>query len=44
MGLRLVHAVVVGQYEGAFAIRSHDGGTAAEIVLDQERLRQEGQS
>jgi two-component system CheB/CheR fusion protein len=39
MGLRLVWGVSVEQYGGTFCLRAHDGGTIAEAVLDEARLR-----
>ncbi len=37
-GLRLVHDIAVGQYEGSFALQPREGGTLAEIVVDDQNL------
>jgi PAS domain S-box-containing protein len=41
MGWRLVHDMTVGHYQGSFTVRPHDGGTMAEVVVDDARLRRE---
>jgi PAS domain S-box-containing protein len=41
-GLDLVHAVVEDTYGGTFLLRPERGGTHAEIVLDDARLREGG--
>ncbi len=40
-GLDLVHTVVEDQYRGAFRLTPERGGTKAEIVLEEGRLREE---
>ena len=40
MGLRLIHDIIVGRYRGSFALRPHEGGTLAEIAIDDQRLRE----
>jgi len=42
LGLRLVHAIATTQYGGEFNLRPCDDGTLAEVVIDDEALRQEG--
>jgi PAS domain S-box-containing protein len=42
IGLRLVHGIVAGQYGGSFNLRPHDGGTLAEVIVDDAKLRQAG--
>ena len=39
MGLQVVRTVAVDQYRGTFTMRPHDGGTLAEIVVEDEALR-----
>jgi len=39
MGLQVVRAVAVDQYQGTFSMRPHRGGTLAEIVVDDQALR-----
>jgi len=41
MGLRLVHEIVVRQYHGALALEPRDGGTLAQVIVDEERLKLE---
>jgi PAS domain S-box-containing protein len=40
MGLRLVHYLATRDYGGSFTMQAHQGGTLAEIVLDDKRLRE----
>jgi len=42
MGLRLVRDLSVGHCRGAFTIQPRQGGTIAEVVFDDERLRRMG--
>jgi PAS domain S-box-containing protein len=39
MGLRLVWGLAAHQYGGTFSLRPHEGGTMAEVVVEEERLR-----
>ncbi len=39
MGLRLVHDIVVGQYQGRFQVRPSNGGSLAEVVVPGEAIR-----
>ncbi len=39
LGLRLVQALAVEQYGGAFSLRPHDGGSLAEVSVAHETLR-----
>ncbi|NIM05350.1 MAG: PAS domain S-box protein [Armatimonadetes bacterium] len=41
MGLRLIHDMTVGQYKGTFTVLPHEEGTLAQIIIDDERLRQD---
>ncbi len=40
-GLDLVHTIVEDQYGGTFRLTPERGGTMAEVVLDEGRLREE---
>jgi len=42
MGLRLVCDMAEREYRGTFTVRAHEGGTLAEIVMSDDRLRSEG--
>ncbi len=41
MGLRVVRALVVDQYRGAFSLRPHEAGTTAQVVVPLAHLQQE---
>ncbi len=38
LGLRLVWGLTVDQYGATFSLRSHEGGTLAEVIVDEEKL------
>jgi two-component sensor histidine kinase len=40
-GVRLVYDMSVGHYGGAFGLRAHEGGTLAELAIDEARLLEE---
>ena len=40
MGLRMVREIVMNQYDGSFSLRPQDGGTLAEVLIADARLRQ----
>jgi PAS domain S-box-containing protein len=40
MGLQVVRTVAIEQYRGTFTMRPHRGGTVAEIVVDDQALRE----
>ncbi len=39
LGLSLVQGLVVGQYRGTFTLQPRNGGTLAQVVLDEQRLQ-----
>lgn len=39
LGLGLVYDIVAGQYEGTFSLRSEAGGVAAQVVIEEAKLR-----
>jgi two-component sensor histidine kinase len=41
MGISLVQSLVVGQYRGTFTLEPQDGGTLAQVLLSDGRLRQD---
>ena len=41
MGLRLVSELAWRQYRGSFTVRPHQGGSIAEIVIEDETLHRE---